>query len=78
MDLLDRLLAQDGDGFMRAAMRRELQQPGPAHRELTFNVFDVTLDFDRGTAVVYDELDADDSLQLALDEVRRRLDGTDA
>ena len=51
MDLLDRLLAEDGDGFMRESLRREFEQPGPAHREMTFNVFDATLDFD-GSSVL--------------------------
>ena len=75
MDLLD-LLLRDPHEDARQRLRDALASNAHRLQEVTFNVFEVTLDRDANEARVFDVLDGTaDPTVLSLDELRRRSDG---
>lgn len=73
MDLLD-LLLQDQHEDTRQRLRDALDSDAHRLEEVTFNVFEVTLDRDANEARVFDVLDGTaDPTFMSLDELRRRL-----
>ena len=75
MDLLDELLEQDGGGYMRGALLRELEASGRQNRvrQFAFDVFDVDLDFRKDIAEVHDVLEAERSQTYPLAVLWERL-----
>lgn len=73
MDLLD-LLLQDQHEDARQRLRAALDSDAHRLEEVTFNVFEVTLDRDSNEARVFDVLDGTaEPTVMTLDELRRRL-----
>jgi hypothetical protein len=72
-DFADRFFSEEVDEYVRNLLDQELRSRSSGSRYLTFNVFNVNLDFDEGVATIEDELDPASSEVLSLDELRGRL-----
>jgi hypothetical protein len=73
VDLLDRLLQDEHEGA-RQRLSEAIDREGPALEEVTFNVFEVTLDRESGETRVFDVLDTNaEATVVTLDELRSRL-----
>jgi hypothetical protein len=66
--LLDRFFAEEADDYVLTLLKAELENRTSGSRRFTFNLFDVTMDFDNRTATIDDVLEADSSFSMALDD----------
>jgi hypothetical protein len=73
--LIDRFLAEDCTDSVRALLLHEIDARSSGRRYLTFNVFNVLLDFDTGIATIEDELDVESSWSIPPAAFGRRLRG---
>jgi len=62
------ILEQEMTAYERGEILQAVRQRPSGRHYLTFNVFNVLMDFDSSTATVEDELDADVAESLPLDE----------
>jgi hypothetical protein len=74
MDLIDQFFEDEADDrvreiLLRACTRRDLEQG-----YLTFNAFNVRLDYGVGIAVVEDELNPEAEQSISISELIRRLE----
>lgn len=76
MSYLDEFLRALIGPHERAAILAVRERRTSGVEELTFNVSNVTLDFDAQTATVDDELDASVSESVSLDEFFSRVDAS--
>ena len=72
--LVLRFLAEEGNEYVRSLLLEELAQPSGGAKYLTFNVFNVNLDFEAQLATVEDELDPDAVETLSLSDFRGLLE----
>lgn len=73
VSLMERFLTEEADEHVRDVLQRELRRGTSGSRYLTFNIFNVRLDFDRGVATLEDELDPQSEETMALEAFERRL-----
>lgn len=66
--ILAEFLAHEADAGVRQMLLSTIADLTEGRRYFTFNVFNVLVDADAGTATVEDELDVDRETTLSLDE----------
>jgi hypothetical protein len=58
-ELTRRFLRDEANGYVRERLLAVVDHRASGVEHLTFNVFNVNMDFDSGTVTIEDELDAD-------------------
>ena len=71
--VVERFFDVEANEHVRRVLTTELSSRTTGSRYLTFNVFNVRLDFDVGVATFEDELDPATTKSLPLADLRRRL-----
>jgi hypothetical protein len=71
--LLARFLAEEATVYVTNLILDAIDRRTSGAEYLTFNVFNLRLDFDEGTATIEDELDASAEEDVAIDALRAAL-----
>ena len=72
-DLIDRFFAEECNDYVKNVLIREIASRSAGSRYLTFNAFNVLLDFDAGVITVDDELDAESTCSIPIAAFNERL-----
>lgn len=72
-DLVDRFFAEEYDDYVKDKLLTEIGTRSIGLHRLTFNVFDVVLDFDSRTVTIEDVLDPDSDESIGLADFEARL-----
>jgi hypothetical protein len=71
-EVLDRFIRNDFDAYVRERLLAESASRSTGEVYLTFNIFNVRLDFDAASATVEDEFDPEAQETVPLAELLRR------